>query len=81
MCDYLLQFLDIGLDTHLFVNVYLDQDTAKGPFRFLSQAATCYYQLTEAIPLSSLLKKHNNGTYRPMITLLLFYAERQARKL
>jgi len=39
---------------------YLDQETAKRPFRFSSQAATCYYQSNhskvEVIPLSVLLK-------------------------
>jgi len=39
---------------------YLDQETAKGPFRFLSQAVTCYFQSNhskvEAIPLSALTK-------------------------
>jgi len=49
----------LGLGTHLFVKV-LDQETAKWPFRFSSQAATCYYQSNyskvEAIPLSVLPK-------------------------
>jgi len=32
------------LDTLLFVKVlYLNQETAKGPYRFLSRTATCYY--------------------------------------
>jgi len=39
---------------------YLDQETAKGPFRFSSNAAICYYQSNhskiEAIPLSALPK-------------------------
>jgi len=38
----------------------LDQETAKGPYRSLSQAATCYYQSghskVEAILLSALPK-------------------------
>jgi len=55
---------------------YLDQETAKGPFRSLSQAATCYYQSNhskvETIPLSALPKD------RLIFTLSLFYAERQA---
>jgi len=49
-----------NLGTHLFVKVYLDQETAKWPFRSSSQAATCYYQSNhpkvEAIPLSALPK-------------------------
>jgi len=33
------------LGTSLFVKVvYLDQETAKWPFWYSSQAATCYYQ-------------------------------------
>jgi len=39
---------------------YFDHETAKGPFQFLNQAATCYYQSNhskvEAISLSALLK-------------------------
>jgi len=39
---------------------YLNQETAKRPFRFSSQAVTCYYQSNhakvEAIPLSALPK-------------------------
>jgi len=50
----------IGLGTHLFFKVYLDQETVKWPFRSWSQAATCYYQSNhlklEAIPLSALPK-------------------------
>jgi len=32
------------LGTCLFIYRGLDQETAKGPFRSSSQAATCYYQ-------------------------------------
>jgi len=43
----------LGLGIHLFVKD-LDKKTAKGPFRFSSQVATCYYQSNhtkvEAIP-------------------------------
>jgi len=39
---------------------YFGQETANGPFRSSSQAATCYYQfnhsLVEVIPLSALPK-------------------------
>jgi len=39
---------------------YLNQETAKWPFRSSSQATNCYYQsnhsTVEAIPLSALLK-------------------------
>jgi len=39
---------------------YLDQETAKGPYRSSSQAATCYYQSNhskvEAIPLDAFSK-------------------------
>jgi len=33
-----------SLVPHLFVKVPIDQETAKGPLRSSSQAATCYYQ-------------------------------------
>jgi len=43
-----------------FICQDLDQETAKGPFRSSSQAATCYYQSNyskvEPIPLSALSK-------------------------
>jgi len=47
----------LGLGTVLIkLSRYLDQETAKGPFRSSSQDATCYYQSNhskvEAIPLS-----------------------------
>jgi len=49
----------LGLGTHLFVKVPR-KETANGPFRSLSQAATCYYQFSHsklgAIPLSALPK-------------------------
>jgi len=70
--------LCLGLGTH----VDLDQETAKGPFRSSGQAATCYYQSNhskvEAIPLSALPK---DTTSRPISTLTLLNAERQAGKL
>jgi len=34
----------LGLGTHLFVKVFLDQETANWPFRSSRQVATCYYQ-------------------------------------
>jgi len=44
----------------IYLSRYLDQETAKGPFRSSSQAATCYYQSNhskvEEIPLSALPK-------------------------
>jgi len=44
----------------IYLSRYLDQETAKGPFRSTSQAATCYYQSNhsnvEAISLSALPK-------------------------
>jgi len=43
----------------IYLSMYLDQKTAKGPFRSSSQAATCYYQSKhskQAIPLSALPK-------------------------
>jgi len=70
--------------THLlFVKV---QETAKGTFRSSSQAATCYYQSNhskvQAIPLSTLPKGTTiKRTSRPIFTLSIFYAERQAEKL
>jgi len=52
-----------GLGTVIiYLSRYLDQETAKEPFRCSSQAATCYCQSTvvhskvEAIPLSALPK-------------------------
>jgi len=57
-----------------------DQETAKGPFRSSSQAATCYYQSNhskiEAIPC--LAQGHSKRTYRLIFTLFLINAERQA---
>jgi len=45
----------------IYLSRYLDQDTAKGPFRSSSQIASFYYQSNqlkvEAIPLSALLKE------------------------
>jgi len=62
--------MGLGLCTHLFVK-YLDQETAKEPFRSSSQAATCYYQANhskvEAIPLSALPK----DTTSELVTYLL----------
>jgi len=44
----------------IYLSRYLDQETAKGPFRSSSQTSTCYYQSNhsklEAIPLSALPK-------------------------
>jgi len=43
-----------------YLSSYLDLETAKGPFRSSSQAATCYYQPNyskeDAIPVSALSK-------------------------
>jgi len=39
-------FNKICLDTH-YLSRYLKQKTANWPFRFSSQATTCYYQSTQ----------------------------------
>jgi len=53
----LFVLIRLGLDNSL-LSRYLDQGTAKEPFRSSSQAATCYYQSShsevEAIQLSFL---------------------------
>jgi len=62
---------------------YIDQETANGRFRFSSQAATCYYQSNHSKVEASHkvpAQGHNKRTCRPIFTLSLFYAERQARK-
>jgi len=64
----------------------LDQETAKRLFWFTSQTATCYYQSifskAEAIRLNTLPKHTTSGKLcRPIFTLSLFYAERQAGNL
>jgi len=45
---------------HIYLSKYLDQETAKRPFRSSSRAATYYYQSNhlkiEAIPLNALPK-------------------------
>jgi len=62
----------------------MDQETAKGPFRSSSQAATCYYQSNhskeETIPLSA-LPKAQQANLPAYSKLTLFNAERQAGKL
>jgi len=50
---------------------YLDQETAKGPFRSSSQAATVTTSVTRGNPVKCLTQGH----------LTLFNAERQAGKL
>jgi len=54
-------------------------------FRSLSQAATCYYQSKPLIGRGNLVKclvqGQNKRTSRPISTLTLLNAERQARKL
>jgi len=55
------------------LTTYLDQETAKEPFRSSSQAATCFYQSNhsevEAIPLSAFVAQgHNKRTCRPIFT-------------
>jgi len=58
---------------------------AKGPFRFSSQTATCYYHSNhskvEAILLSALPKGTTSELAGLPLHYLFFYAERQARKL
>jgi len=65
---------------------YLDQETAKIPFRLSSQAAIYYYQCNhskvEAILLNVLPKDTTSErTCRPIFTLSLLNAESQAGKL
>jgi len=59
--------------------------TAKGPYRFSSQAATCYYQPNHSKgrgnPVKCLAQGHNKRICRPVFTLLLLDAKRQAGKL
>jgi len=69
----------------IYLSRYLDQETAKGPFRFSSQAATYYYQSNhskvEVIPLSALPKGTTSEFASLIFTQSLFFAERQAGKL
>jgi len=57
--------------------MYLNQETAKGPFRFSSEAVTCYYESNhakaEAVSLSALPKdatKANLAAYLHTIHFL-----------
>jgi len=63
---------------------YLGQEKAKGPFRSSGQAATCYYQSNhlkvETIPLSP-CRRTQQANFRPISTIILLNAERQAGKL
>jgi len=63
---------------------YLDQETAKKPFRSSSQAATCYNQSNhskvEAIPLTA-LPKDTTSELVGLYSHYIFYAERQTGKL
>jgi len=82
----LINFSSRGSDSLLiYLSRYLEQETAKGSFRPLGKAATCYYQSNyskvEAIPLSALPEGQNKRTCEPIITVSLFIAERQAGKL
>jgi len=63
---------------------YLDQKTAKWPFRSSSQAATCYYlsnhSKVEAIPLTA-LPKDTTSEFVGLFSTLFFNGEHQAGKL
>jgi len=59
--DFIFWIRLFGLGTvFIYLLRYLDQETAKRPFRSSSQAATCYYQSNhskvESIPLSAVPK-------------------------
>jgi len=65
---------------------YLNQETAKRPLWFSSEAVTCYFQSNhakvETIPLSALPKDTTSELAQLTFTLFIFfYAERQAEKL
>jgi len=68
----------------IYLSRYLDQETAKGPFRSSSQAAICYFQSNnlkvEAITLSALPKGTTSELAGHLHTNPL-NAERQAGKL
>jgi len=58
---------------------YIDQETAKGPFRSSSQAATSYYQCNHTKgrgnPVKCFAQGHNR-ICRPIFTLSIFNAKR-----
>jgi len=68
----------------LYLSSYVVQETAKRPLRSSSQAITCYYLSNRSkveTPVKCLAQGHNKRTCRPIFTLSLFDAERQAGTL
>jgi len=68
----------------IYLSRYLDQETAKWPFRSSSHVATCYYQsnhIGRGNPIKCLAQGHNKRTCRLIFTLYLLNAERQTGKL
>jgi len=53
---------------------YIDQKTAKGPFRSSSQAATCYYQSNH---VKCLAQGHKKRTSRHIFTFPLMLKVKQ----
>jgi len=74
-----------GLSAHLFIRVTRPGDSEVTFSRTSSQVATSHYHSNHSKdrgnPVKCLAQGHNKRACKPIFTLSLFYAERQAGKL